>query len=73
MHVDPRRLGDRRRQKIEYADVAGQVVGAEIDEDGGAGAAGGSRCVAIATRQKRRVERSPRSAAICATRARGHR
>jgi len=32
-----------------------------------------SWCVAIATRQKRRVERSPRSAAISASRARGHR
>ena len=40
MHVDPRRLDDWRRQQIEHADVARQVIGAEIDEDRGGGARG---------------------------------
>src|SRR5258708_7115514 len=40
MDVEPRRLGDWRREKIQVTDVARQSVGAEIDEDGGGGGGG---------------------------------
>ena len=42
MHIDPWGLGDGGRQKIEYSDVAREVVGAEIHEDRG-GWGGGFR------------------------------
>src|SRR5260370_39899960 len=35
MAVDPWRLGDGCREKSEGADVAGEVVGTKVDEDGG--------------------------------------
>src|SRR5208282_4559483 len=35
MHVDPRRLGAGAGDKIQRTNVAGEVVGAEIDEDSG--------------------------------------
>src|SRR5271167_4435178 len=35
MQVDPWRLGHGRWEKIEHANIAGQVVGTEVNEDGG--------------------------------------
>ncbi len=40
MHVDPRRVGAAPWDKIQRANVAGEIVGAEIDEDRGGRRAG---------------------------------